>query len=580
MNKNGWNIIILSLAILVGSISVAPHLLAVQNIDTEYKGIPFLYLNNEFGYVSRIQEISDGHGFVGSPNFFEYKNIIPIVPPFGEYAYYILHILTGLSVLNTVVLAKFLFPAILFLLIYSFVSKLLKTTPDYVKKISAISAGIFVTLGYDLIDFRTVLSRLITNDHNTYLSLWTRPVNPIIGALLLFSFLILVLNIIENKNRKINAVFAGLMLALTASYFFSFALAWIILLLLAFRYLWKRDYSIIKAFSISALIAIIVDFFYWLNALKSVAGNAIDVANRNGLLHFHTPILNKVLIIATTIFIVLVWKNFQNIKNEYVWFCGIMLTSGFIAFNQQIITSVTIWPYHFVQYTIPFSIIVIVVMCGNIFGQKYKKFYTVSCISITSLVFIFALWNISSYKNSMEDFKDRQPIGQLFSWLNNNAKKDCVVLVDEKNEIINEMIPATTHCNVYRSLDVNSGVPEERTMWSYLIKLKLQGLTLSEIDSYLNSHKTEGTSYFFTDWDNAFGKKNNPELENIIKKVTEQYKLFIKKDLATALSQYKLDYIITTNSDSQTIKELTSHIELILQSHNNQETFSFYRFKK
>ena len=62
--------------------------------------------------------------------------------------------------------------------------------------------------------------------------------------------------------------------------------------------------------------------------------------------------------------------------------------------------------------------------------------------------------------------------------------------------------------------------------------------------------------------------------------MTEQYKLFIKKDLATALSQYKLDYIITTNSDSQTIKELTSHIELILQSHNNQETFSLYRFKK
>ncbi|MEK9184738.1 MAG: hypothetical protein AAB866_01055, partial [Patescibacteria group bacterium] len=424
MNKNGWNIIILSLAILVGSISVAPHLLAVQSVGTEYKEIPFLYLNNEFGYVARIQEISDGHGLIGSANFFEYKNIIPIVPPFGEYAYYILHILTGLSVLNTVILAKFLFPAILFILVYLFVSKLLKTTLDYVKKISAITAGIFITLGYDLIDFRTVLSRFMTDDYNTYLSLWTRPVNPIIGGLFLFSFLILVLNIIENKNRKISAIFAGLILALTASYFFSFALAWIILFLLVLRYLWKRDYFVVKAFSISALIAIIIDSFYWLNSLKSVVGDAIDVANRSGLLHFHTPILNKVLIMATLIFIALVWKNIRNNKNETMWFCGIMLASGFIAFNQQIITGVTIWPYHFVQYTIPFSIIAIIVMCGNIFGQKYQKVYKISCISTTLFIIIFALWNISSYKNSLEDFRNRQPIDQLFSWLNNNAEKD------------------------------------------------------------------------------------------------------------------------------------------------------------
>ncbi|MCR4334647.1 MAG: hypothetical protein NUV47_02885 [Patescibacteria group bacterium] len=569
MNKNGWNIIILSLAILVGSISVAPHLLAVQSIGTEYKGIPFLYLNNEFGYASRIQEISDGHFFIGSSNFFEYKNIIPVVPPSGEYTYYILHLLTGLSVLNTIVLAKFLFPAILFLLIYLLVSKLIKDSPNNIKKIGAITAGIFVTLGYDLVDFRTVLMRLFTDtDHNTYLSLWTRPVNPIVGAIFLFSFLILILNIIENKNRKTNEILTGLTLALTAGYFFSFALAWIILFLLTLRFLWKRNYAVIKAFSVSALIAIIIDFFYWLNALKSVAGNALAVANRNGLLHFHTPILNKVLIVATLIFIILIWKK---PKNETIWFCGIMLVSGFIAFNQQIITGLTIWPYHFVQYTIPFSVIIVITICGNILGNKYQKYYIMSCIGISSLVFIFALWNIPTYKNSIENFRNIQPVGQLFSWLNNNAEKDCVVLVDEQNEYINEMLPAVTHCNVYRSLDINSGIPVERTMWSYLIKLRQQGLTLSETDSYLNSHKTEVTSYFFTDWDNVFGKKDNPELENIIKKVSEQYKSLLKKDFSNALSKYKLDYIITT-------KKLDSSITPILQVHNDYETFSLYKF--
>ncbi|MSR71067.1 MAG: hypothetical protein EXS50_00125 [Candidatus Taylorbacteria bacterium] len=588
MSKSRWSVVALLFALLVGSIHIAPHLLAVKNIGIEYKGIPFLYLNNEFAYVSRIQEISDGHLLTGSPNYFEYKNIVPVAPPFGEYMYYLLHLITGLSTLNTVVFAKFLFPALLFILVYFLTMQLSSVAPENLKRISAITAGICITLGYDLVDLSTVITHILDGTHDTVLSLWTRPVNPITGALFLFSFLILILTIIKNRNRHICVIAAGLVLALSAGYFFSFALEWIILFLLIVRYLWKREYAVFKALLASAFIAIILDSIYALQILQNIAKNTMALAGRNGLLHFHTPIINIMILVTIVIFTALVWKYFIDVRNKTkqpnndtensLWFCGILLVAGVVCFNEQIITGFTIWPYHFVQYTIPLSIIVIIVTFGNILGKKHQKLYTALCLGTILCVITFALWNIPSYVYSLQNFKNKQPVNELFSWLNHNTPTDCVVLVDETDERINEMIPAATHCNVYRSGDINSGTPEQRMLISYLVKLKLQGLTKNNIDSYLHSHQADLGSYFFNDWVEGLGIKTNPRISAITKNVAEQYLLYLQEDFATALSQYKLDYIITTNSDSQTIKELTSHIELILQTHNNQETFSLYRF--
>ncbi len=597
MSKNGLNIIldffkkysvVLLFAMIVGAASVAPHILAVRSLGTSYQGIPFLYLNNEFGYVSRIQEIADGHGFVGSPHFLEYKNLIPIVPPFGEYFYYALHLATGLTVPQTAVLAKFLFPALLFLLVYALTSRLSGATPPPSRNWGALAAGTFVTLGYDLVDWKPVLSRLLGENHLTILSLWTRPVNPIIGALVLFSFLLLVLNMIENRKRSRSAIGAGILLALGAGYFFSFALAWLILFLLALRFIFTREYDILKSFALSAGIAAALNGLYWLEALKSLQGIGSGVAERNGLLHFHTPILNKVLIAASAVFIVLCARYLRDRKKQSLppnteterslWFCGTALLAGFIAFNQQIVTGLTIWPYHFVQYTIPLSAIAVIATCGNILGSKHRKLYLASSILITVCSLGYAAWNIPSYRASMEDFRDRQPVATFYEWLNRNAPKDCVVLVIEKDERVGEMLTALTHCNVYRSLDINSGVPQERILTSFFVKLRLEGIPSKGVEQYLEAHPSLVTSYFFADWDETFGKKTSPDLGRTTQKLAEEYEVFSAQDFARALSRYRLDYILAVDSRPEEIPGLAAHVTPIERTGNSKETFSLYRF--
>src|SRR3989344_9555885 len=55
------------IAILASCIIAAPTFLSISALGGEYRGVPFLYQDYESTYMSRIQEILDGHGSLGSP---------------------------------------------------------------------------------------------------------------------------------------------------------------------------------------------------------------------------------------------------------------------------------------------------------------------------------------------------------------------------------------------------------------------------------------------------------------------------------------------------------------------------------
>ena len=67
LKKHKWAI---GFSILVGLLSVAPHIISMYMLGNSYRGIPFLYSDNEDYYIARIHEIIDGHYLVGSPYFF------------------------------------------------------------------------------------------------------------------------------------------------------------------------------------------------------------------------------------------------------------------------------------------------------------------------------------------------------------------------------------------------------------------------------------------------------------------------------------------------------------------------------
>ena len=204
-------------AALVGVLTVLPSVLAPLALHDDYKGIQFIYLDDEDIYRARIHEILDGHPMVAAPFLYEYKNDPVIMPPINEYVYAIPALLFGLSFV--MIAGKFFFPALLFLLTYMLAIRLMPKQQEHETMLVAICAGLLVVFGPNLLNYSTSIPLLMGTGHHEVLLLWTRTVNPIIGAVMLFGYLSL-LWCITFRTYRYAYIWAGIVLAITIGYFF------------------------------------------------------------------------------------------------------------------------------------------------------------------------------------------------------------------------------------------------------------------------------------------------------------------------------------------------------------------------
>ncbi len=562
----------LALAVLVGLIYVGPQLVFIFSLGGEYQGIPMLQTANEQGYLGRIREIIDGYPKVSSYPFYEYKDQWPLMPPTGEMFYALPSLLLGISLVTVLIVSKFILPLVLFLLIYFFILKLIGDVNSPATKISATAGSLLILLGYDLVDYHSLWNFLFggKNLGGSFL-IWSRPVNPILGAIFLFSFLLCVWAIIQKtKYLKTTVVTAGLFLALMiTSYFFSWGLAVSILGILFLVYLYKREYRIVWAFISIIAIALVLTTPYWYFSYRaSQSPGYSEAVLRSGLIYTHYPLVNKLLLAVLGVYLILVftpilkrvsWSNMfeslrQNIKavwRDWHWFCLILILGSFWALNQQVITGITIWPYHFVQYSIPLAMIVLVLLWHHYIRKKFRIFWIFTIIFIIGSALLFGLYSQTyAYNKSYSYFRQLQIYTHVFQWLNKQPK-DCVVLVyDTTNFSFNELVLAFSHCNLYESNEFFLLMPEDRIYHNYLVHLRLKGVSADEIENYIQENKGEIHNYLFSNWAGAHGLPEfpdftDPKLEERIKKLPQDYRQFLQKEFRTELSKYKLDYILS-----------------------------------
>lgn len=570
------NALILFFAFIVGLLSVLPHILAWHALGNSYHGIPFLYSANEDYYMARIHEITDGHLMVGSPNFYEYKQSFPLVPPIGEYFYIILSFILHTSLPSTLVIAKFIFPAVLFLLVYRFV-RLLSQNEDSTNGTiwGGIAAGLLITLGSGLVDYNSILKHLAHGGSALALSPWVRSVNPITGALLLFTFLPLVWKTIKKDEWKYPIV-AGLLLALSCGYIFSFALGFTIIGVLSIFALYHKEYAtLLRLVTIGAL-GVFLDALYWINILPYLAAGGGD-AQRSGMLYMHTPLLNKFILLSLLVFLTMILyarlhKKISFVseykKYDAVWFVFATSIAGLIVLNQQVLTGRTIWPYHFVQYTVPLSIVMLFVS----FYLVLKPYFPRLWISIVSISIITSLalgiWNSSTYVFQMKSFATAQEYAPAYVWLETHTKKDSVVLVsDDWNEYFTNLLPAFTHNNVYLTGNITNIVPVARIEHNFFVKLRLLDITDEMIYSYLLENPMTVNSYFAKDWHELLSTTRSSQMTEMLPGLARRYRDFLKKDFATELKLYRIDYIASQGDLNPIAKrDLGQHIFPVFSS--------------
>ncbi len=553
----------LCVAVLVGVISLAPHILFIGFLGDAYQGIPMMQTANEDSYLARIQEIVDGHGALGSPFFFEYKDSSPLSPPTVEWLYALPSIIFGISPATVLVTSKFILPTVLFFLVYLLVMRL-TVSGGVSQRMNAIVGGLLVVLGYDLIDYRTVFSYINGIASPESFLLWARPVNPIFGAIFLMSFLIFVWEIIEHtKWRTSTLIGASLCLAfMFASYFFSWGIALSVLATLILFLLFRKEYQ--TAGTLASIIPLGIFFAspYWIAAWRAAASPWYEESVlRSGLFLTHYPLLNKLLLATLLVFVLTLvldffWKKRKGVLfrlEEWHWFCAALLLGGLWAYSQQILTGRTVWPYHFVQYTIPLSIVVGMVVAHRIV-REYNKYIWAVLVSIAALLsLVFGVFTqVSTYRSSLPAYIKLQSEASLFRFLN-AQEKDCVVFTKEDRpemSRLNTLIPAFTHCNRYASTELFALMPSERGRDSYFALLRLNGLSADAVDEYLHQNRSEATGYLYSNWQGLFGVQDFPDfsdplLEKRLKTFPEEYRQFMVKDFRTELKKYRLDYILS-----------------------------------
>lgn len=530
---------ILGAASFVGACMAFSYAVVPLQVGAEYKGIVPMYYDDGNLYRARVQEILDGHWTVSSSFLHEYKDAPLNVLPVGEWVYALPAFLFGISTVQWVYF--FLLPATLFLLVYQFVRTLIgeKSTDA---ELTAIAAGLAVLFGFEFVDYHYVLSLIQGGDPSALV--WTRPINPIIGGLQLFAFLILMLKLLEGKRWLV--IPSGALLASMVGYYFTWGMGLAITGMLFIVSIARKHFSEARDIFYVGALSVLLVVPYLFNVLSTYGGSGgAAVSQRTGMFFTHAPIVNTVLLLVTfvtALCFAISWKRGEARVQERTWiFLAAIIGAGWIAFNQQIITGRDIWHHHFVQYTVPLSYCVLLVAGYFSIRQYVPRLWNVGVITLSGIMFAHGVYSAAFlYQPSLEYFRAQQSYAPLVAWLRENAGEPCVVL--PLQDEIGKFINAYTHCDVYASASVQNGVPLDRLLHNYLLLVRLKDVPFASSTQYFLANESEVRGYMYDNWSHLFGRGVDDWFLGKVQDLTVAYALFTQESLAEQLRKYRVDF--------------------------------------
>jgi len=541
-------------AVIVGLIMVAPHIIFAIKLGHDYRGIYMMQTSDEAVYLARMQEIVDGHPSLGAVPYAEYKDRPSLMPPTAtDFLLAGASILSNISLPTLLLATKFILPALLFLLIYWLILAMC-TAGDSNRSscLVPLAGALSVVLAYDSIGY---LGNITDIKSTLTFLLWSRPVNPIIGALLLMCLALLLWHGRNDQRVYPKRVIAGgaIFALMVSSYFFSWGFA------LAFMSCWAFIQFIVgrrhPAYT-TGLIAILGFIFalpyLYQTRLAATHPDFAFAAAKIGLFHSRAPVGSKVIIIVMVLLALTAFIRRMSLREDWWRFSVVLTLGGVIALNQQIITGVTIWPFHFIQYIKPFSAIILCTLLFYIVRPLLPRLFTFITVLIISGSLIFGIAiQVAAYRNSFTRYAGWQRYGELFQWLNEHASRDCVVLAQDDNDgIFMFWVPAFTHCNSAVNSNNHYILPPERIYHDFLVMLRMRGVTANGIKTYLAENRDWAIVHFYgVQTDHSLADTHSvmqaQTQDAIFTRIEREYPAFLRKDFLVELKRYQIDYVVS-----------------------------------
>ena len=327
-------------AAAVGILCIAPY--AYFAATPQHQGIALMGQDAEEHYMARIQEAREGHLGLGGV-FTPQKEIPYLSPGLGEIAMAGAAKLAGLQATDLALAAKFLLPALIFLIIYGLCLSVSRS------RLNALLGATAAMLGSAVMSNPHELLALMRGQSFVDGITWARPVNPQISGLMLFSGLWLLYRAYMQRENSswlaVGAIGGIIGLSLYVSLY-----TWSFLGLLLFSIFIaeavRKNYRAAGRLLFSGISGLLLSAPFFLNYLSAMHMPGYAAAAQfQGALASHAPALGAWLLIL----LMLPWLLPKQEHQARVFFalCGLALAA---ALNQQVITGVYLQPGHYHWY--------------------------------------------------------------------------------------------------------------------------------------------------------------------------------------------------------------------------------------
>lgn len=525
------------LALVVVVIVAYPQLYFSYDHQDTYQGIEIMGSSH---WVSRVKEVQDGHPGFGSIYLKDGKNDPYLFQPLGSIIVGYLGKAFSLDLNNTILLSRFFFPFLVFLIIYSFTLLISKD------KLTALAAPTMVLLGKTLIS-RTGLLRILEGEgFNKFLKI-TSPVIPALPYFFFFSFL-LFFWLFLIKKQWWWGILSTLMLGLAFyDYFYTWTFLYAFCGTLILIFLFQKKWLEIKKVTIVLLGSIVIAIPYFLNLYQaSLYPNYAEVSQRFGVAESREPIFGFLIPFLFIVFLLFFPRKWK----ERYYFVLALIIATFIVLNQQLITGKVLQSGHYHwHFNIPLAIIfLLVIFFSWISARKWELFKKISAIAIIA-VSIYAGISVQniSYIAMENEALEAQRYGPIMEWLNENAEKEEVVFANQETS---HLVVTYTSLNVFHhtSIMYSLAVSQERLLNNLFVFYRLTGVGKDEVQEIFFQERAKISklvySIYYRELTGSYDGIPDTVVQEIVQKYQESLSVSTDVFLDKLWSKYEVKYLV------------------------------------
>ncbi len=438
---NKFKVILILASIFVGIIYLYPY--SYYNLLKHEDRVLYPFSFAETLYAAQVKEIIDGNFSVGDPQFFEHKQVTPSVFPYiCVFLIATVSYITG-SIVWGFLVSDFIFPVILFLLLYTFGILLTHN------RLCALLASFSTLFLYHLLakfppisieGIREFLKIVTWQQVSGPLPFYRTP-NPQISFIFLALSLFILYGLWLKPDWKITSVLIVAANLLYSVYFYHVTYFIFITLILLFTTLFKRDKKqFISLFTL--LCSLCITGIAYLQISKIYPYQTLQVTGGK----FEMRYFDWIYSLRYGIFFIILLFLTNGINNSQRVFSGSLVLAGLGVMNFQVLTGWTIQPGHWPQTTVePVITFLLCLYIGRLLITKISSFSM--CILILCICIYAVIWQIHFSQRAVKDWSIPRDLNNVLIWLNTNSTTQTVVLALDIE--VSAYVPVLTSANIF-----------------------------------------------------------------------------------------------------------------------------------